>query len=226
MILFEDNFITELKRIKKREREGRNEEEKEEEATRAERDFSPRTGRSQPPVRFCGNARYPRKVRGRRTQAREEERGNYFADRVRPSAGETGRSGVRASKRAAVFTRRARASACNARLFVVVRFVPRARRDHSVVADYATRGHESASRSRECSHTRARSLARSYRRAGLAELSISRDVFTTTNQNAQASKRPGFQVSVIIEFNRAADSVTRYENNYYVRYRIFNLIVT
>jgi len=168
-------------------------------------------------------AKYAEEERRRET---EEERGNYFADRVRPSAGEIGRSGVRASKRAAVFTRRARASACNARLFVVVRFVPRARRDHSVVADYATRGHESASRSRECSHTRARSLARSYRRAGLAELSISRDVFTTTNQNAQASKRPGFQVSVIIEFNRAADSVTRYENNYYVRHRIFNLIVT
>jgi len=85
-----------------------------------------------------------------------------------------------------------------------------------------------APRARENAATRARarSLVRSYRRAGLAELSISRDVFTTTNQNAQASKRPGFQVSVIIEFNRAADSVTRYENNYYVRHRIFNLIVT
>jgi len=125
-------------------------------------------------VRFCGNARYPRKVRGRRTQARdggrerESERDSYFASETterdrnwpRRSLGSETRSGIHA----------ARQSECvYVRLFVVVRFVPRAawplRR-----ADYATRGHESAPRSRECSRS-ARSRACPYRLAGLAGLS-------------------------------------------------------
>lgn len=186
VILFEDNLYNRVK-----EKDKKKEREKEEIEERIARNVISRRERIEVSRRsvFAETrgilAKYAEEERRRETEE-EREAAISLVGHGR-TRGETGRGGVRAPKRAAVFTRRARASACNARLFVVVRFVPRARRDHSVVADYATRGHESAPRSRECSRARARIVAQDWRDYRYLAMCLQQQIWMRKLLNFQAS---------------------------------------